>query len=241
MVSRVNDSKPTDSCRIFCNCCKVVTNHKLAHARPFDHRSEEGDEQSEYGEWRLWICAGCETCTLEEYSTADFMVSQDSDGEFSQEYVTLYHPKRAIGFRSFKIFQKLPSKLQRVYIETINAFNDKSHLLCAAGLRAVIEGICRDKKIRGRDLEAKIDHMTDILPEEIVKNLHGFRFIGNDAVHKLIFPAEPELSLAIDVVEDILNFLYALNYKASMLEQLKGKETRKKSVGSVSQSASSES
>jgi hypothetical protein len=167
------------------------------------------------------------------------MHSQVGDGEYSQDYVSVYHPKRAIGFRSFKVFQKLPLKLQRAYIETINCFNDKSHLLCAAGLRALIEGICKDKAIRGPDLESKIDHMTDVLPEEIVKNLHGFRFIGNDAVHKLIFPAEIELSLAIEVVEDILNFLYALNYKASMLEQLKGKETRKKSVGTKLKTASS--
>ena len=232
----MSESKQTDSCRIFCNCCRVFTNHKLAHTRPFDHRSDDEDDHGEYGESRLWFCAGCETCTLEEYSTANFMFSQSSDEAFSQDYVTVYHPKRAIGFRSFKVFQKLPHKLQRAYIETINCFNDKSHLLCAAGLRALIEGICKDKGIRGRDLESKIDHMTDVLPEEIVKNLHGFRFIGNDAVHKLIFPAELELSLAIEVVEDILNFLYALNYKASMLEQLKGKETRKKVSGTVPQS-----
>jgi hypothetical protein len=238
-VSRVNETRRTDTCRIFCNCCKVVTNHNLAHVRRFDHRADEEDDRSEYGESRLWFCAGCDTCTFEEYSTADFMHSQVGDGEYSQDYVSVYHPKRAIGFRSFKVFQKLPLKLQRAYIETINCFNDKSHLLCAAGLRALIEGICKDKAIRGPDLESKIDHMTDVLPEEIVKNLHGFRFIGNDAVHKLIFPAEIELSLAIEVVEDILNFLYALNYKASMLEQLKGKETRKKSVGTKLKTASS--
>jgi hypothetical protein len=236
----MGESKQSNSCRIFCNCCNVVTNHKLAHTHPFDHRANEDDNQSEYGEWRLWSCAGCETCTLEEHSTAEFMVSQSGDGDFSQDWNTVYYPRRAVGFRSLKRFQKLPSNLQRVYRETINAFNDESHLLCAAGLRALIEGVCKEKKIRGDGLEKKIDHMTDVLPEDIVKNLHGFRFIGNDAVHKLSFPSEFELGLAIEVVEDILNFLYALNYKASMLEQLKGKETRKKSVGSASQSASSE-
>jgi hypothetical protein len=217
----------------------VVTNHKLAHTRPFDHRTDDEDNQGEYGESRLWFCAGCETCTLEEHSTADYMYSQSGDGEFSQDWATVYHPKRAIGYRSFKVFQKLPHQLQRAYIETINCFNDKSHLLCAAGLRALIEGVCKDKKIRGDDLEEKIDHMTDILPAEIVKNLHGFRFIGNDAVHKLVFPSEIELGLAIEVVEDILNFLYALNYKASVLEQLKGRETRKKWAPTAPKSSSS--
>lgn len=236
----VNTPKLGDLQRIFCNCCKLVTNHRLAYLRPFDHRADEEDNHNEYGESRLWLCAGCETCTLEEYSTAHFMYSQNTDGEFEQDYSTVYHPIRAVGFRPFKVFAKLPHKLQRVYIETVNCFNGKSHLLCAAGLRALVEGICKDKRIGGHDLEAKIDHMTKILPEEIVRNLHGFRFIGNDAVHKLVFPSEVELTLAIEVVEDIMNFLYALDYKASMLEQLKGKGTRKKSSASSSQSASSE-
>jgi hypothetical protein len=70
--------------------------------------------------------------------------------------------------------------------------------------------------------------MTAILPAEVVKNLHGFRFMGNDALHDLVVPRPIDLNVAIDVVEDILNFLYALNYKASILENLKGKATRVK-------------
>jgi len=58
--------------------------------------------------------------------------------------------------------------------------------------------------------------------------LHGLRFIGNDAVHELEAPNDRTLQVALDVVEDILNFLYALDYKASMLDKLKGKQTRVK-------------
>jgi hypothetical protein len=73
--------------------------------------------------------------------------------------------------------------------------------------------------------------MTAVLPTDIVENLHGFRFIGNDAVHKLEAPTDFELTLALDVIEDILNFLYALDYKVSLLEKLKGKQTRAKANG----------
>ena len=73
--------------------------------------------------------------------------------------------------------------------------------------------------------------MTAVLPANIVENLHGFRFIGNDAIHKLEAPAEFEISLALDIIEDILNFLYGLDYKASLLEKLKGKQTRVKAKG----------
>ena len=75
--------------------------------------------------------------------------------------------------------------------------------------------------------------MTAVLPSNIVENLHGFRFIGNDAVHELESPTEFALTLALDVIEDILNFLYALDYKADLLEKLKGKQTRVKAEGAT--------
>jgi len=168
---------------------------------------------------------------MEDHYTADDMVSQVGDGEFSQEYASIYHPKPTVGCRPDKQFHKLPPKLRKLYNEVIHAHNDKLHILCSAGLRGLIEGICADKNISGSDLEKKIDGMTTVLPTDIVENLHGFRFIGNDAVHKLEAPTEFELTLALDVIEDILNFLYALDYKVSLLEQLKGKQTRAKAKG----------
>lgn len=68
--------------------------------------------------------------------------------------------------------------------------------------------------------------MKSLLPVNIVRNLHGFRFIGNRAVHELEAPDKSELGLAIDVIEDLLNFLYSLDYKASILGKLKAAQAR---------------
>jgi hypothetical protein len=84
-------------------------------------------------------------------------------------------------------------------------------------LRALVEGISADRGIAGRNLEEKIDGMATLLPHNIVKNLHNFRFMGNKAVHELEPPREFEVTLALNVIEDILNFLYELDYKAKML------------------------
>jgi hypothetical protein len=79
--------------------------------------------------------------------------------------------------------------------------------------------------------------LTAVLPANIVENLHGLRFIGNDAVHELESPNEFTLTVALDVVEDILNFLYALDYKVTLLEKLKGKETRVRAKGGAKDKA----
>ena len=80
--------------------------------------------------------------------------------------------------------------------------------------------------MRGKNLEVKIDNLSSILPANIVINLHSFRFIGNDAIHELTPPKAEALRLAIEIVEDLLNFLYELDYKASRL-------TRYRQTGSL--------
>ena len=215
---------PISTCRIYCNSCEQVTNHRLAFSHPYDRRTEE-ESPKFYGQFRLWVCAGCDACTMEDHFTSDYYI-QNRDGNFSQEYDSIYHPTPEVGFRSVKQFHNLPPKLANLYVEVIRSHNKQLYILCSAGLRGLIEGICADKNVSGQNLEKKIDGMTAVLPENIVKNLHGFRFIGNDAVHELEAPHEFALALALDVIEDILNFLYALDYKVSLLDKLKGKQTR---------------
>lgn len=209
---------------IYCNLCKNRTRHVLVAASEYDYRSAaDPGEPAEWGEYKLWKCAGCDTCTMEDYYTADYMTGfpSDDDEEATQAYERIYHPKRASSIRPTKYFVRLPGKLNTLYREVISSYNESLHLLCAAGLRSLVEGVCAGKGIAGRNLEEKIEGMKSLLPESIVKNLHGFRFIGNRAVHELEAPAESELTLALEVIEDILNFLYTLDYKASLLGKVK--------------------
>ena len=54
--------------------------------------------------------------------------------------------------------------------------------------------------------------------------------MGNDALHELTAPKRAEVELAIGVIEDLLNFFYELDYKASRLREMrrikKAKPTR---------------
>lgn len=220
-------SNSHDTKRIYCNHCKNSTHHTLIAA--YDYGHGEGDEPTEWGEYRFWKCAGCDTGTMEDWYTADFMVvpSEDDEDDLVQDYASAYYPKRAHSIRPRKYFVRLPEKLGRLYGEVISAYNEDLRILCASGLRALVEGICADKDIHGPNLEQKIGGMTRLLPPSIVTNLHGFRFIGNRAVHEVEAPRGHEMQLAIDVIEDILNFLYALDYKASLFGKIKAAQEDK--------------
>lgn len=204
--------------RIFCNRCKNETNHilKSDHDRRF---YEEENGQLLYWEEevsRFWVCAGCDEGLLEVCYTMSGMI----DEKGNQRYSSTYYPKRKQDIIPSKIFLKLPPKLKDLHKETISAYNDGLHLLCASGLRTLLEGICVDKNITGKTLENKIDKLNSMLPANIVSNLHSFRFMGNVAVHELEAPKRTDLCLAIEVSEDLLNFLYELDYKTSLLNKI---------------------
>jgi hypothetical protein len=160
----------------------------------------------------LLSCAGCDTPTLETEWSATYA---GSDEPIPSEFT--YEPARAENSHRQKVFRRIPQKLRTIYRESVLAYNHGLGVLCAAGLRALIEGICADKRITGRNLEKKIDSMESILPKAIVQNLHAFRFMGNNAVHELSPPKRDDLKIAIEVSEDLLNYLYDLDYKASRL------------------------
>lgn len=211
-----------DEKRIHCNWCQVRTAHQLKafHRSPtewlrvdtmdvFDDEEELEEQDRGYVEYRLWFCKGCDTSALEiVYNEGESFVS---DAEFC--------PPRKLHGVTIKEFRRLPSELISIYSEVINSFNYKLNTLCAIGLRALLEGICEDKGVPGKNLQKRIDGLKAFLPENIVNSLHSFRFMGNQAAHELEAPSQYDLKLCIEVVEDLLNYLYELEYKVSRLPE----------------------
>jgi hypothetical protein len=204
--------------KIYCNTCKVETHHELkAVYDRVDELVSSTDAEDEYTgfeeewEYRLWLCRGCDTATLEEAYTNTGML--DHKARHNVWKSTLY-PKRERRDWSSKRFRQLDAKLASIYREVIESFNADLRILCAVGLRALLEGICAEKGIKGKNLYKKIDGLKAHLPPNIVESLHSFRFMGNEAAHELQSPSRADLQLAIEVIEDLLNFMYELDYKA---------------------------
>ena len=203
--------------RIYCNYCKQDTNHDLKGEHTVETYQQEWDF-AESATYRFWICMGCEHGVLQqEYSNSE-MVDEDNDAFFN----LLYFTERSQYDLTPKPYTKLKPKLASLYAEAITCYNRKALILSAAGLRALLEGICQDKRIRGKNLKVRIEGLKALLPNKnIIRNLHHFRFMGNKAVHELAAPKRTELALAISIIEDLLNFLYELDYKASQLREMR--------------------
>lgn len=213
--------------RKFCTVCRRYTNHSLLKSfvgmrvGPFNVINDGVPNVSEsyfVTLWLIWSCDGCDDLLLED---GTFLSPEDDDdpiGRMDSEY----YPPVTRTNRPKKTFQKIPPKLELIYKEAHGAFQNGLDILCAMGLRSLIEGICDDKGISGNHdkLDKKINSLTKLgMPAGMIEKLHSFRFMGNKAVHELTAPDSDDLQIAIEIVEDILNYFYDLDYKLTLLSQ----------------------
>ncbi|HET6407254.1 MAG TPA: DUF4145 domain-containing protein [Chthoniobacteraceae bacterium] len=173
-------------------------------------------------EHQIIQCGGCDTVSFRQVRWCSEYVQQISEDEWdSGEEVTLY-PRRSSETRQEKSFYVLPHTVGRIYRETISCFNNGDFTLCAAGLRALIEGVCADRGVkdgpvttpkgirRKTTLEGKISGLREagFISAGEEEALHEHRFLGNSAVHELHLPKLKELSVAIDLAEQFLSGAY---------------------------------
>jgi hypothetical protein len=171
--------------------------------------------------YETWICRGCDTTILQESCTIKYL-ARPKDNKITWNYD--FCPPRANDSVYRKDSGLAPLKLWFLYREIIESFNAELPVLCSMGLRAMIEGVCKDKGITDKDawsLAAKIDELVNRqqLPMATADDLKSYKFIGDSAAHSLESPDRESLKLAIELVGDLLNSIYALEHKAKYLNQ----------------------
>lgn len=214
--------------KILCPTCGTDTNHKIVW------KSEHRLDDEETGIWAitkysLLQCLGCETPTLKK----EYVFSEDPhiievNGKYIEVPEVTFWPKTGYRMLKLKGFFNTPPSVKRVYRETIEAYNNELQTLCAAGIRAVIETVCKQEKIIKDDLKEKIDGLKNkgLITKDFADALHENRLLGNDALHELILFGDTELSTAIELIESFIEMAYETKNKAKLLKDLR--ESKKK-------------
>jgi hypothetical protein len=213
---------------IFCNWCKQHTTHILRarNHRPRLVREGEVEEGGQPADiiTSIWSCAGCDSSTFE---TRMIMIDDGDAGP-------IYYPPRSNSIFEESLdriepkqFRQLKPELTELYREVALAFNGDCLLLCTIGLRALLEGACKDKKVQGKNLEQRINNLYELVPNlKIIDALHAIRFEGNDAAHDLKPLAKNDARLFIEFIEDVLKFFYELDDKANRVTSTSPKATK---------------
>jgi hypothetical protein len=218
--------------RIFCNVCGGETSHRLRAGYSRTRKiclDEDGAplddpdvfhvrNSAEYslfdaGEIRtsIWSCAGCEQETFEWH----YIPTGDELGG-NREYYPERTPERPNDLLQPKPFLNMNERLTRIYREIIGCFNADYMVLCSIGLGALLEGICKEKGLSGR---TKVNDLIKFVPNlNVIQALIDFVDARNNAAHQLDAPSREKARLAIEVMEDLLSFLYNLDYKALLVK-----------------------
>lgn len=223
---------------IFCKECltftehTVLTNAESIGSYPMSNSDETYDWNDDY---QILQCLGCKTPSFR---------SNHTDSEDFNEVIKIY-PVRDSKAWTEKSFYNLPFSIKLIYIEVVECYNRNNLFLCAAGLRALVEGICKDKNIvdgateilpdgkfsesKADDLRGKINGLAEkgIISTSYAESLHEQRFLGNKTLHELKTPKKDEIKIALEIIEHIFHGIYEIPSKT---EELKNKRTGKKEI-----------
>jgi hypothetical protein len=230
-----------ETLQVICLTCKNRNNHKVLASVDNSGKEFMGYEDEFYywdSKFQIIECQGCGSISFrsEHSNSEDF----DEEGPNINE---LIYPKRTSDTWNIKDFFNIPYNLRRIYRETIDCYNNENLTLCGAGVRALVEGLCKENNVidgeieitktdgsivkkRVDNLQGKINGLYEKgkLTKENAEILHEHRFLGNTAIHDLSAPTKEELNLAITIIEHVFDTLYEIPEKAT---QLKDKRLRK--------------
>ncbi|ANX11655.1 hypothetical protein ABE41_006515 [Fictibacillus arsenicus] len=233
--------------KVYCNVCKGARNHHILKTY-----SEVADYHSDihwHAKYHIVQCLGCDTIAfVEQYGDEDTWDYNEYTGEREWKDIFKVFPEEPpkpskddffLGDYKLKIknFNHVDPELKELYSQIVQVFNQRFNILCAAGLRTLIEAIClktnitggrlydEDKKVKiskkgnevySTSLEGKIYGLYDkqLILWDQCRILQEIRDIGNSAVHEIEIPCIKTLRPAIIIVEGIFESIYELREKS---------------------------
>jgi hypothetical protein len=200
-----------------CARCRGYRKHDVLRefVDPWDEFDGAGEDT-----YQICRCRGCEAVHFHRFTQVF--------GEQGTRNIAVYPPVEKRSVRHFDD-APLPVKVKQIYRETVRAYDAGLKILAGGGLRSIVEAICEDRAVKGKNLEGRIDQLvaSKLLAEPQAKFLHEERYLGNVALHELEPPTAQELELGLEIVEGLLRTIYILPLKAQELEAArKTRETK---------------
>ncbi|QJP95996.1 DUF4145 domain-containing protein [Pseudomonas fluorescens] len=200
----------TNGCihKAVCESCQIEQRHVVETSRRAKWKS---DEFTAITEFEIIRCMNCDTISFrkESSNSEDYYYNPESE-EYNSHYDVSLYPNRTAGRFKIEGNWYLPPDVRAAYEEVISAVNGGQPILAGLGVRVLIEVICRDQNAAGKSLLSKIDDLKTkgVLTVAGADILHKLRSMGNDSAHEAKPSSDKQISLAMDVVENLLQSVY---------------------------------
>lgn len=203
--------------KVYCRSCNRLTNHILL----YEHKKE----YSHFNVWHCVIsCAGCD-----KISFAKVIKNINNDSQDVELFPEEPKVDRNHYIKFYTEIDDIPENIINLYQQIIKTYNQKHNIICALGLRTLIEAICNELNIKkGYKYDVNGNPLTNQGKKESIEGkifglyenkyiiwfhtliLQRIREIGNLATHELITPTSDELYSAIEIIELLLESVYKL-------------------------------
>lgn len=201
---------------ISCGECACTTRHRvLTEVR--DH-IDDGCVTL-WRQFQIVQCQGCLTLSFCEASQFSEDMDFDEDGQEFIPTTRKLFPSRVAGRPLMNEAHLLSPEVYRVYQETHAALCAELSVMAGLGVRTIVEAVCRDKKMKSRDLQAGIDALqaAGFITPAGAEILHNLRQMGNAAAHEMKAHTQEEIGAAVDVLEYLLQGVYVIPKLAERL------------------------
>jgi hypothetical protein len=200
--------------KALCEVCKIQQRHKVeASARS----RWDSEEYTGITEFEVIRCLNCDALSFrkESSNSEDYYYDHDTE-EYTADYSVALYPNRTAGRFKIDGYSHLPPEVRATYDELILAMNGEQPILAGLAVRILIEMICKNQSATGKNLLAKIDDLKlkGVLPNAGADILHKLRSMGNDSAHEAKPSTVKQLTLAMDVVENLLQSVYIHPHEA---------------------------
>lgn len=133
------------------------------------------------------------------------------------------YPAQTIDFDATELPPNIVASLE----EAIQCCAAGAHRATALMVRRVLEEVCADKAVTGKDLKARLAALggASLIPAELLSAADELRILGNDAAHIEAWNydaiGKDEAEVAIELAKEILKATYQYGSLVSRLKALK--------------------
>ncbi len=221
-------NKKSEILKIICEKCKQETNHCILNEQKKHDETPDGD---------IWVnesrqiveCKWCWNLSFIHTSLCSEDIFNDENGYYEMKIIDIF-PKRSLNTIKEKDFRYTPNTVKKIYKEIIIAYNENCYLLTVIWIRALLEWICKEDKIKWKDLSQKIKSLVDngIITLKISNVLHDIRKLWNEVTHELETLDWFDVKYMIEIMENIIENIYELPNKSQRVIQNKEIRVRTK-------------
>ncbi len=192
-----------------CRSCKRSTKHTVLGKIVKETPPEYYHDATKYF---LLECNGCTTVSFrkEYHDYESYRQTGPDPDDYEHDISVEVFPHSIKDHSPIDSLFEIPNIVESIYKESLLAIQEGAYTLAGLGLRATIEAICNDKKVKGKNLQVRINAMSrsGMISKSDTERLHAIRFMGNDAAHEIKKAKEKSVLIALKIIEHILLSVY---------------------------------